>query len=359
MKRFTIGIPTYNRAGFLRKALECALDQTYPNVEVVVSDNASTDETPEVVRSFGDRVRYHRNASNIGSWPNLVKLTELANGDYFSWLQDDDRIHRDFVRRAVDHLDTDDRIVMYAAYVVDTPSYGTFILPALYGPPIAMDWMRSSSRIVEGAGVAPISYFCSFAVPPVTAYRTEAIQTAAKFARSDCVLFNERIVQCRAVVAGLVAVDPWPAGIFYKHSAQDSLLSGSADPKRWIPQWLVLARELGRLLGEHPHVSWPLLFQEWIDALAESQQFILSHVPPVSFWPELDPLSKELMQQFLKYVPIDVQRWWQSSANESREGLGFKQIGKSLTPPIIWNSMSRMRSFVRNAGATQTEPLKR
>src|SRR4051812_3233171 len=102
MARFTIGIPTYNRAQFLGKSLEAACDQSSPDVEVLVSDNASTDETPEVVHSYGERVRYHRNPENIGMWPNLIKLVELAEGEYFSWLQDDDLIHRDFVRRATE-----------------------------------------------------------------------------------------------------------------------------------------------------------------------------------------------------------------------------------------------------------------
>src|SRR5205823_4293943 len=101
MSKFTIGIPTYNRAHFLRRSLKSACDQTWPDVEVLVSDNASTDETEEVVRSYGERVRYHRNPENIGMWPNFARLAEMAEGEYFSWLQDDDLIHCDFARRAV------------------------------------------------------------------------------------------------------------------------------------------------------------------------------------------------------------------------------------------------------------------
>jgi glycosyltransferase involved in cell wall biosynthesis len=83
-----------------------------------VSDNASTDPTPDVVRSYGERVRYHRNAENIGMWPNLVRLTEFASGEYFSWLQDDDVIHRDFVRRASEAFARSDDIVFYASYAI-------------------------------------------------------------------------------------------------------------------------------------------------------------------------------------------------------------------------------------------------
>jgi glycosyltransferase involved in cell wall biosynthesis len=102
MPRFTIGMPTYNRCDLLANALRAAVGQTYPELEILVCDNASTDRTPEVVRSSGDRVRYHRSATNIGMWLNFAKTVELAEVEYFSWLQDDDLIHRDFVRRALE-----------------------------------------------------------------------------------------------------------------------------------------------------------------------------------------------------------------------------------------------------------------
>jgi glycosyltransferase involved in cell wall biosynthesis len=58
----TIGIPTYNRArGYLREALESALAQSYSNLEIVVSDNGSTDNTQSVVRSYANpRIRFFR-----------------------------------------------------------------------------------------------------------------------------------------------------------------------------------------------------------------------------------------------------------------------------------------------------------
>src|SRR4051812_20844699 len=102
MPRFTIGIPTYNRAHLLRGSMAAALEQTWPDVEVVVSDNASTDKTSEVVGAAGPRVRYARNPTNRGAAYNVARLVELARGDYFSFLPDDDLIHRDFARRAAE-----------------------------------------------------------------------------------------------------------------------------------------------------------------------------------------------------------------------------------------------------------------
>lgn len=96
----TIAIPTYNRAsGYLREALGSALAQTYEPLEIVVVDNASTDDTGAYVASVADeRVRYVRNESNVGVNDNFNACVRLARGEYVLLLHDDDHIDPDFVR---------------------------------------------------------------------------------------------------------------------------------------------------------------------------------------------------------------------------------------------------------------------
>jgi glycosyltransferase involved in cell wall biosynthesis len=95
----TIGIPTYNRAdGYLTEALESALNQTYENIEIVISDNASTDHTSELIKSYHDsRIRYYKHDENIGAHNNFNYCLEQATGRYFLMLHDDDKIDRDFL----------------------------------------------------------------------------------------------------------------------------------------------------------------------------------------------------------------------------------------------------------------------
>src|SRR4051812_9036556 len=92
----TIGIPTYNRSTFLRESLAAALAQTHPEMEIIVSDNASPDDTRAVVNELGrGKVTYHRHDSNLGPTANFLKCLDLANGKYFAWLQDDDLVFHD------------------------------------------------------------------------------------------------------------------------------------------------------------------------------------------------------------------------------------------------------------------------
>jgi glycosyltransferase involved in cell wall biosynthesis len=99
----TIGIPTYNRAGsYLPEALESALSQTYKRIEVVVSDNGSTDHTEVYLRGHKDpRLRYFRQAPSLIPNDNFNFCLEQAKGDYFLLLHDDDMIDADFVETCI------------------------------------------------------------------------------------------------------------------------------------------------------------------------------------------------------------------------------------------------------------------
>jgi len=91
--KVSIMITTYNRANYLPQAIESALAQDYPNLEVIVSDNASIDGTPEVVKKYiGDpRFKYFRNEKNLGIAGNWRKaLYEYATGEWALVLSDDD-----------------------------------------------------------------------------------------------------------------------------------------------------------------------------------------------------------------------------------------------------------------------------
>ncbi len=95
----TIAIPTFNRADtYLAPALESALSQTYANIEIIVSDNCSTDHTESVVKGFNDkRIRYVRQEKNIGGVNNSNYCLEQAKGVYFTQLHDDNLMDPDFI----------------------------------------------------------------------------------------------------------------------------------------------------------------------------------------------------------------------------------------------------------------------
>ncbi len=98
-------IPTYNRADYLEEALESVREQDYPNLEVIVSDNASTDGTEKRVEKYlsDPRLRYYRNEKNLGAVENYRRLLyEYASGRFGHYLTDDDYfIDRQHLSKAV------------------------------------------------------------------------------------------------------------------------------------------------------------------------------------------------------------------------------------------------------------------
>lgn len=97
----SIGVPTYNRPAGLRDCLEGLLGQSYANLQIVVSDNASSDpEVATVMREFAARdarVRCFRQPENRGAFFNFQFVLEQAAGEFFMWAADDDRRDQRYV----------------------------------------------------------------------------------------------------------------------------------------------------------------------------------------------------------------------------------------------------------------------
>jgi glycosyltransferase involved in cell wall biosynthesis len=104
--RVTVAIPTYNRAAWLRRCIESVLAQTYDDFVLVVSDNASSDETTEVVSSFSDgRIRYMRHPKNTGLFENHNSCLRRVTSEYVLVLPDDDLLRPDHLAATVAALD--------------------------------------------------------------------------------------------------------------------------------------------------------------------------------------------------------------------------------------------------------------
>src|ERR1039458_5172442 len=106
--QITTVIPTYRRPRPLARAIQSVLCQSYPHFEVHVYDNASGDETPEVVAQFAardPRVKYHVHPRNIGMMENFAYGISHVETPFFSILSDDDFLLPGFFERAMSALE--------------------------------------------------------------------------------------------------------------------------------------------------------------------------------------------------------------------------------------------------------------
>lgn len=101
-----ICIPTYNAAATIRETLRSILEQSYPNLVIHVSDNASTDETLKIIESISDtRVCIHRHDTNIGGEGNFTRCIQMASGKYTAIFHADDIYEPDMVAKQVAFLE--------------------------------------------------------------------------------------------------------------------------------------------------------------------------------------------------------------------------------------------------------------
>ena len=111
----SIGLPVYNSARHLPKALDTFLAQTFGDFELVISDNASTDGTEAICREYADRdarVRYHRQASNIGAPRNWNAAFHAARGEFFKWSSGNDYCAPEFLARCVEAMQARGDVVL-------------------------------------------------------------------------------------------------------------------------------------------------------------------------------------------------------------------------------------------------------
>lgn len=113
--RVSIGLPTYNGATYLQATLDSLLAQDLADIELIISDNGSTDDTEAICRAAvasDDRVRYQRSPVNRGAGWNYNEVLRLARAPLFKWAADDDICEPSFLRRCVDALDADPGLVL-------------------------------------------------------------------------------------------------------------------------------------------------------------------------------------------------------------------------------------------------------
>ncbi|OGF52103.1 hypothetical protein A3I27_02610 [Candidatus Giovannonibacteria bacterium RIFCSPLOWO2_02_FULL_43_11b] len=111
-KLISVGMPVYNSLrndeSFLRRSLESILTQTYKNLEVIISDNASQDKTGDILKKYAlidSRIKYFRQENNVGAVKNFSFVINEAKGEYFMLASDDDFWERDFIKKLSEVLD--------------------------------------------------------------------------------------------------------------------------------------------------------------------------------------------------------------------------------------------------------------
>jgi glycosyltransferase involved in cell wall biosynthesis len=111
----SVGMPVFNGELFLRAAIDSMLTQSHTNLELIISDNASTDGTAAIANEFAtrdSRVRYVRHPRNIGAPRNWNYVAKCARGKYMKWASANDYCDASMIAACIELLESDERIVL-------------------------------------------------------------------------------------------------------------------------------------------------------------------------------------------------------------------------------------------------------
>lgn len=173
MLTISVCIPAYNSAGRIGDALMSLVDQSLPPDEVIVCDDCSSDNTVEIVRSFGSKlpIRLFRNEQNLGMIRNWNVCLEHAREDLIAFLHDDDMYYPNFISEAAKALGSDDRIGMW----VCSMSTGS----------LATRSVLDVDGIVKPKDYAQLVFSMRLIPPPTTVvFRRRALDCAGRYSET-------------------------------------------------------------------------------------------------------------------------------------------------------------------------------
>jgi glycosyltransferase involved in cell wall biosynthesis len=287
MPRFTVAIPTYNRAHFLPYTLSCLLQQTYCDFEIVVSDNASTDDTYDVVRQFRDkRIRYVRQAQLLSAGDNFGACADMAQGDWIVFNQDDDVLCPHFLERCARAIQLYPDLVMYATDCMISTDVTRHHGGALCGFPFRHHWNQAQPRLIPGVQIAALAWFINSFFPPAQA--TPAQLCRKHFPRGpEADYLADHYFTSHVACEGMIAYESYNGAIIREHANRASNTTPDIARRRLESPFIAL-----RGLFEEKKIDWknalwnilpefPLSYREWLLSEYLFNQFVANEAMEV------------------------------------------------------------------------------
>lgn len=237
--RISIGMPVYNGARYIKEALDSLTTQTYSDFELIISDNASADSTPEIIKKYAAkdrRLRYYRNEKNLGLGANQNRVYALARGEYFMLAHHDDVRAPEYLERCLEILDHDPTVVVCYTKTQDIDENGNFLDRT--DPPLKVDSYRSLERFRD---LIRMDHICEpdFGLMRMSYLRRTKLH--GDYADSDRVLLAELGLYGR--------FHQIPETLFYRRA--HSLQSTEKYPDRQSRTGLFNPAKIGKLVFPH------------------------------------------------------------------------------------------------------------
>ncbi|MGP0580340.1 glycosyltransferase family 2 protein [Paenibacillus peoriae] len=150
----SVVIPAYNRPHTLKIAIDSVLEQTYPNIEIIICDDSTTNEVQEMLDSYlgsCPQIKYYKNEKNL-FLKNWHKCFDLASGEYINYLMDDDVFHKEKIEKMIHFFRNFENITLVTSYRQTMNESGALI-PPIY----ATKRLYDETRIMDGKILANVA----------------------------------------------------------------------------------------------------------------------------------------------------------------------------------------------------------
>lgn len=259
--RLTIGLPVYNGEATLAAALESLLAQTHADFELIVSDNASTDATEDIARSYArsdDRIRYVRQPVNLGATPNFGYVLRHARSPHFMWAAGDDEWLPGFVAANLRVLELRPDYVCSVSRVAFVDRDGRVV--DAVGPPESRHPLRPGTFPLDAS---PADNVIAFLESPdcnsrfYGVHRTDVLRRC--YSEDERYLASDWVVMARTLAFGKHAEVP---EVLMRRGAEGEstdvvrlveAINPSWLSRRWLPMWPMTRRIL---FGGDVPVAW-------------------------------------------------------------------------------------------------------
>ncbi|WP_226000565.1 glycosyltransferase family 2 protein [Paenibacillus sp. BJ-4] len=231
----SIVIPAYNRPHTLKIALESALEQTYPNTEIIICDDSTTPEVQEMLDPFLDsypQIQYYKNEKNL-FLENWHKCFDLASGEYINYLMDDDVFHREKIEKMIYFFENFENITLVTSYRQTINESG-----ALIPPNYATKRLYEETRIMDGKmlGNIVLSRCLNVIGEPTTVLfkRTDLVNPFGIYKGRQYSLLNDLASWLTLLSKGKAVYIPEELSYFRIHPNQNNQTLGPKAFTEWL-----------------------------------------------------------------------------------------------------------------------------
>ncbi|XXM72458.1 glycosyltransferase family 2 protein [Lysinibacillus sphaericus] len=243
----SILIPAYNRPATLKTAVESALKQTYPNIEVIICDDSSDTRVQEMVSSCFrsvENLRYYKNEKNL-FLENWHKLFVLASGEYVNYLMDDDILRENKIEKMMYFFQEFQDMKLVTSYRQTIDENGEWRAP-LY----ATERLFQETRVMSGKVFADMALSRCLNIigePTTVLFKKEDMKEKfGFFAGKQYSLLNDMATWLNLLSEGRAAYIPEPLSFFRIHAGQNNNVLGPSAFSEWL-DLLIASREKGFL----------------------------------------------------------------------------------------------------------------